>query len=116
MHVAELMQSIFSGQGRYNRAKYFYMSLLVAVPFAVIAVVTSYALPVSNSIVSLLSIVYSVVMFPIGVKRLHDLNVSDGFYILCLIPGPNVIMMLFLLFKKGARGPNKYGPDPLSSI
>ena len=69
-------------------------------------------------------------MLPIISKRLHDINVSFKFYgiyiafaivLSALSEGataPMFIAMdrligLFLLFKKGTEGSNKYGPSPI---
>lgn len=74
--------------------------------------------------------------FPV-VKRLHDIGFSGWFYLLVLLQpaytlfrkmylndiriiemevllsGISLLILLVLLFKKGTKGPNKYGPDPL---
>ncbi len=51
------------------------------------------------------------------VRRLHDLNCSGWWIILLLLLGSSTIMsiisLLFLLFKKGTEGENRFGPDPL---
>lgn len=47
-----------------------------------------------------------------GVKRLHDINM-DGWYLLFfLVPIANLAFGLYVLFKDGTPGPNKYGEDP----
>jgi uncharacterized membrane protein YhaH (DUF805 family) len=108
------MQNIFSG--RYNRAKYIKMTLLVSLPIAVVAVLASELASAGNFFFSAINLVAFVALSPITIKRLHDVNMPDWCYVLFLVPGANIILGLYLLFKKGARGTNKYGPDPLSSI
>jgi len=48
------------------------------------------------------------------IRRLHDLNRSGRQYWLLMIPIYNIYLGLILFFKRGTRGPNRYGPDPLS--
>jgi uncharacterized membrane protein YhaH (DUF805 family) len=106
------MQSIFSG--RYNRAKYIKMTLLVAIPIAVVMVLASEL--ASQGFILALNLVAFVALSPITIKRLHDVDMPDWVFLLFLVPGANIILGLYLLFKKGTQGPNKYGPDPLLLI
>jgi len=105
------MQSLYSG--RYNRAKYVWINLLIVIPFAVLYNIL--ATEFENEIVQLLfSIISFAALSPITVKRLHDLNMSAWYYFLFLIPLINLGLGLTLLFKKGTPGPNKFGEDPLA--
>jgi len=103
------MQNLFSG--RYNRAKYIWTTFLVALPIAVLAVILT---SVDESI-TVLNIVAFAALSPITVKRLHDVDKPGWYYLLFLVPLANLILGLYLLFKKGTQGTNKFGPDPLSS-
>ncbi len=47
------------------------------------------------------------------IRRLHDLDRSGGQYGLLMVPIYNIYLALILWFKRGTRGPNRYGPDPL---
>jgi uncharacterized membrane protein YhaH (DUF805 family) len=47
------------------------------------------------------------------IRRLHDLNRSGRQYGLLMVPIYNIYLALILWFKRGTRGPNRYGPDPL---
>lgn len=47
-----------------------------------------------------------------GIKRLHDLNKSGWFILICYIPLVGWIFALYMLFADGTVGPNQYGPDP----
>ena len=53
------------------------------------------------------------VLMPITIKRLHDVNMSGAFYLVFFIPCVSFVFGLYLLFKKGTDGPNDYGDDPL---
>jgi len=88
------------------------MSLLVAVPIAVIAVVTAES--GNEGLQPLFSVITFAALSPITVKRLHDIDMSGWYYFVFLIPLINVIFGLILLFKKGTQGTNRYGEDPLA--
>ena len=61
---------------------------------------------------SLFSLAVMVPGIAVGVRRLHDINASGWWYLLILIPLVNVVLVLFLLFKQGMAGANRFGPDP----
>ena len=83
------------------------------------------------------SVFLSVILFFPTVKRLHDIEWSGWMYILLLILGSlhlknpgylnpfdtldyiifiiNLFIFCFLIFVKGTKGSNKYGPDPLET-
>lgn len=47
-----------------------------------------------------------------GVKRLHDLNKSGWWILLCCVPVVGWIFGLYMLFADGTVGDNQYGKDP----
>ena len=51
---------------------------------------------------------------PIGVKRLHDLNMSGWWILFKFLPFGNLLFYLMLGVLKGTSGPNRFGPDPLA--
>jgi uncharacterized membrane protein YhaH (DUF805 family) len=127
------MNGIFSMQGRYNRAKYFWILLLNIVPFIVFGLEYLILLTASYSsnpipawwdwlanerilfgIPSLCFIPISVAVAFASVKRLHDIGrPGEHYWLLVFIPFYSWYLFFVLLFKKGDEGPNKYGPDPL---
>ena len=119
-----LKKNIFVVDGRLNRLRYFKYTLLVSLMFGVLDVVlvwlTSKIIGSNESF--LLSIVHFMTMIPmffgnamVTVRRCHDLNMSGGFVLLCIIPLVNVLFEIYLLLAKGTIGWNKYGADPLLS-
>src|SRR3989339_379580 len=44
------------------------------------------------------------------IRRLHDINASGWFTLLLFVPLVNIILPIFLFFKKGTEGSNQYGP------
>ena len=48
-----------------------------------------------------------------GVRRLHDLDLSGWWMLLLFVPLVNILFYIYILFFKGTEGPNQYGEDPL---
>jgi hypothetical protein len=55
-------------------------------------------------------------MIAVTVRRLHDSDLSGGWYFIALIPFVGWIIQLIQLARRGTRGPNRYGADPLGEI
>ncbi|MBR1579919.1 MAG: DUF805 domain-containing protein [Selenomonadaceae bacterium] len=115
-------QNIFTVEGRLNRLRYFKYTLLVSVVCGVLEVVLVWlASKLTGSGEGILiTVVYTLSSIPmfignamVTVRRCHDLNMSGGFVLLCIIPIVNVLFGIYLLFAKGTVGWNKYGADPL---
>ena len=76
-------------------------------------------------------VLVTLVIFP-SMKRLQDINLSTQFALLLFLPlclswfnineihelvfSASLFMYLFLFLKKGTKGSNKYGPDPLKAV
>jgi uncharacterized membrane protein YhaH (DUF805 family) len=118
------MNGFFSLQGRLNRAKYFWRTLLIGIGVNIMAFVVAFLLggimgenaePAALLVGYLLALAGAVVIAFEAVKRLHDLERPGAHYWLLLIPGYNIYLALVLLFKRGTNGPNRYGADPLAA-
>jgi len=95
----------FTGRARRREFWYFYIFyIIIALPLEIVGLVTNTPL--------LPLICHAVLLLPwlgVGVRRMHDVGKS-GFYIFIPFYG------LFLLFKDGEKGDNKYGPNPKEII
>ena len=49
------------------------------------------------------------------IRRLHDLDKPNWWCIGMIVPIVNFLLLFALLFFRGTRGPNRYGPDPLDA-
>lgn len=115
------MNSILSLQGRYNRAKYFWVMLAIQIITWITVVGISSSVAGSNNdfetaqTISLLICIGGTVLmvFP-TVKRLHDIGRPGSHYWLLLIPIYSLYLGMALLFQKGMEGANEYGLDPLT--
>lgn len=112
---------LFSMEGRYNRAKYFWITLAITVVAQIIGIGIGLAVGSSGgdprtagAIGLIVGIGIAVVVAFQAVKRLHDLDRPGTHYWLLLIPLYNIYFGFVLLFKEGTKGQNQYGPDPLT--
>lgn len=51
----------------------------------------------------------------VGVRRMHDRDMSGWWILLGLIPLIGALILLILFVLRGTDGPNRFGPDPLNS-
>jgi uncharacterized membrane protein YhaH (DUF805 family) len=52
----------------------------------------------------------------VGVRRLHDRDMSGWFMLLGLIPLLGGLALLVIFFLEGTRGDNRFGPDPKGGL
>ena len=138
--AVDLVNLLFSFQGRINRAKYWLAVLIYLFLTIVLGLLAAFT--ASFAIGALLAIVVYIPMLisgiAVGIKRLHDRNKS-GWWLLLFYLAPAVLswagtafggMMNTLLslvsfalslwalvelgILRGTVGPNQYGPDPLA--
>lgn len=115
-----MFKAPFSFNGRIRRIEYFLSGIVFSclVCFlGLFAFIIGEATGSSGGwIIELLAILSSVasVWFSLaqGVKRLHDLNKSGWWILLCCVPVVGWIFGLYMLFADGTVGPNQYGEDP----
>jgi len=127
------MQSLFSFDGRLNRAKFWLIliatDIAVFVLLAILVAVTGGSMTMGDdgsmpsmgggvigNLVALVIFVAAVwIGFAVGVKRYHDRGKSGWWVLIVLVP---VIGGLWYLiecgFLRGTIGPNAYGPDPVA--
>lgn len=84
--------------------------IFVGVYFNIDTVLFTYAALTAYTLVTFLP------AFTMQVKRLHDINKSGMWILLCLIPFIGCIILLVLLCKDGDKTANNYGELPLNSI
>ena len=102
-------------KGRINRFRFiwypFGLSLILSIPslillsiYGIVAMATGKILPIFSYIPIVLPIILGLIMTPMQILK------SGFFNILWFI---NFILAIYLVFFKGTKGDNKYGPDPL---
>jgi uncharacterized membrane protein YhaH (DUF805 family) len=105
---------------RLNRKRYILRSITVAVAVIVVAIILSViANKLGSGAIAALGILVSALpiipAFMLSIRRLHDLNCPGWWCIGFFIPMINFVLSFYLIFFKGTKGPNQFGPDPLSS-
>lgn len=108
----------FNADGRLNRQPYFIRLLIlnvISIAPTLILYATGGPLLIEslNGVLTFFHIILFVLSILLMVGRLHDLNRSGWFSLLIFIPLINIIFFLILLFCRGTRGSNRFGPDPL---
>lgn len=94
-------------QGRINRRNYIVWAMLVS---AVVGLLADF-LKDMGPLVYVLYLASLVITMSAAVRRLHDFNKSGWLALLFIIPLVNLVLGLFLIFKKGDSGKNKYGSE-----
>ena len=110
----------FDYNGRLNRKRYFFRGavlgcLQTTLTWILDAIGLSTMEIFSISAATLIATVVTYIgSFSLVARRAHDVGRDSIFFIILMfIPIVNVISGLYLLFKKGDTGPNRFGPDPL---
>jgi uncharacterized membrane protein YhaH (DUF805 family) len=105
-----MSSNIWSPDGRLARADYF-INVLVCSVLSSFAVMLARA----GSFLAFMAILSLILIAWVSVcastKRLHDLGHSGWWNLIALIPIPNVIFGLYLLFARGQNQGNLYGPS-----
>ena len=120
-----LEQQFLSTEGRLNRKPFILYAvainlfgLCLLIPWIITLVFIStddFQISCVNTILSAIFDFAFLPAFFLSVKRLHDVNKSAIFITLSLIPPINIILVIYLLVKKGTSGANKYGNDLLAT-
>lgn len=119
---AVFKELFFTSKGRLNRKSYIYRSIFLSLVLFVVQGVLTFA---ANTI-GALELLFAVVAFGfslfgfvsnimMGVRRLHDLDLSGWWMLLLCVPLINLFFAIYIYFFKGTEGPNQYGDDPLQS-
>jgi len=100
--------------GRASR-KEFWMFVLVNIIISVIFSILT-RIPILRVIFWIVFTLFSLaVLVPsimLGIRRLHDINLSGWLMLLCLIPVVNVVAIFLLCVIEGNQYDNQYGPVP----
>ena len=104
-------------EGRLNRKPYIWRGIFLNC-FAYFATRISFFLFGDSTLAAFLAFGVSLLCFlsasSLSIRRLHDLDRNGWFWLLCFIPLVNFFLGIYLLFFRGTKGENRYGPDPLA--
>lgn len=121
---ADYKQILFSFEGRIGRRQYWVALLLILLPVSIFCSLAAMLAASSGQSLSYMLLVLLVLTiiplvwasFAVMAKRLHDLNKSAWWSLLCLVPYVGGLLLLTLGLPRGTRGRNEYGQDPISSF
>ena len=111
-----LKEILFSCKGRLNRKPFIlrYLGLAIVQIIVTNIVHGMFGNATASTLIGfILMLPFIVAMFMQIIKRWHDLGKSGNWAMLCVVPAVNLIVLLWLFFKRGTIGPNQYGADPL---
>ena len=116
-----VLREYFNFKGRTHRKEFWIFLLfhvVISITLRLIEQNTGFHLDSSKN--GALTLTYSILttipMLSVIVRRLHDTNRSGWWVFLTVIPLLGALCLLFLLAKKGFIGVNEYGKDPLPQI
>lgn len=115
MGFSEAVKSVFSNyvtfSGRAPRSEYWYFCLFVFLVSIGIGIVEGV---IGTEVIgSLFSLAVLLPSIAVSVRRLHDIDKSGWWLLICLIPLIGMIILLIWACSKGTDGDNRYGSDPL---
>ncbi len=122
--ITEALRQSFSLHGRMHRRLFGLRTILVIPASAIIAVFSLWVvltvlgyeniedMRIYRIILGAVTALGLVALVSASVRRLHDMNASGWWFCLFLLPGPNVIIYLVLLFFPPRQGAIQYGIDP----
>ena len=119
--VENLKYFFFTFTGRYNRSRYFFSMLALSLGLGGLSGFLAVFLQAVN--LDYLGIAIYILVIPlifigqisIGIRRLHDLDLSGWWYLLSFLLFINIFFGIYLLFFKGTAGDNRFGSDPLAA-
>lgn len=99
------IQTCFEFNGRIARKEFW---LYVLMNFIVTSVITI----ITGGLGTVIPVAIAIMTASMGVRRLHDIGKSGGWYLLNLIPLLGNFIFVMLCILPSIQGPNKYGDGP----
>ncbi len=114
-----LTQNYFNFKGRSTRKEYWLFSLFTFAGLLFLVVADIMFLNKAHSVLSVISVIFLIgTVLPslsVGVRRLHDINQRGLWLLVGPVPLIGDILLIIVFCKKGTRGPNRFGDDPMAS-
>lgn len=115
----------FRIKGRASRSEYCHFFIMIFLLAVLLSPILVLGISHAKSIVSIGGVVGLIALFLplivsgsfLAIRRLHDLNFSGWYWLLFFalsqIGGLGLLAHLFLMCKKGTKGANRFGDDPI---
>jgi uncharacterized membrane protein YhaH (DUF805 family) len=116
---------LLSPKGRIGGMSFFSYSFVYGIVGGLLGGILGALIFVSQEAVTYIPLIITIILFTIAalfviymsaclwIRRCHDIGLSGWWAILGFIPYINLLMGLFLIFKKGQQRDNIYGPMPV---
>ena len=116
---------LLSPKGRIGRMSFFSYSFVYGIVGGLLGGILGALIFVSQEAVTYIPLIITIVLLSIAalfviymsvclcIRRCHDIGLSGWWAILVFIPYIDLLMGLFLIFKKGQQRDNIYGPMPV---
>ena len=115
--VKSVFQNYITFTGRAPRSEYWFWVLFVLIVGLVAGILDAMLFPWSSAAGGPVSLIvtfgFLLPNISVGVRRLHDIDRSGWWLLICLIPLVGIIVLLVWMCTRGTLGPNRFGPDPL---
>ena len=125
MGFQDAIRSCFSKyetfSGRAPRSEFWWFYLFLFLGNAILGLIDGaiFGTTADGTTISLLGGIFSLaVLLPtiaVGVRRLHDKDMSGWWYLLVFIPLLGALILLYFFVQRGTVGPNQFGEDPTPS-
>jgi uncharacterized membrane protein YhaH (DUF805 family) len=99
--------------GRACRSEYWYWILFIIIA-DIVAGIIDYAIGI-QVVTGLFGLATLLPNLAVAIRRLHDLDRTGWWIFIGLIPLVGWIILIIWYCTRGTFGPNRFGPDPLSS-
>ena len=115
--IKSVLSKYVTFTGRAPRSEYWFWVLFVFIISIAASILDMAVFPWSNIGSGPLSLILTLgLLLPniaVGIRRLHDIDRTGWWLLICLIPLIGIIVLLVWACTRGTLGPNRFGPDPL---
>jgi uncharacterized membrane protein YhaH (DUF805 family) len=119
MNMIEAVKAVFSNyatfSGRARRAEYWWFVLFSLIVSIVLALLTGDPSRGTGLIGAIWSLATFIPSIAVGVRRLHDIDRTGWWLLICFIPLIGWIVLIVFFASRGQIGPNRFGADPITA-
>jgi uncharacterized membrane protein YhaH (DUF805 family) len=119
MNMIEAVKAVFSNyatfSGRARRAEYWWFVLFSLIVSIVLALLTGDPSSGTGLIGAIWSLATFIPSIAVGVRRLHDIDRTGWWLLICFIPLIGWIVLIVFFATRGQIGPNRFGADPIAA-
>ena len=109
-----LLKKYADFEGRALRSEYWWFWLFCFGTGIAVSTVAQ-AAGLSTSLGALFSLALLLPSLAVGTRRLHDIDKSGFWLLICFVPFVGVLVLLYWLCQKGTAGANRFGAEPAAT-